>query len=177
MCRGPIGSSFATILNQGNPLSLTIVTLSDRPDLLATVATWVYEQWWCHLPEHSAATLAKMLSERRTSDQIYESFVALLDSVPVGTATILDHDVDTERRPDLTPWLAAVYVIPEARRQGVGEKLLSHATAFAQSKGCKTVYLWTTDRRNWYEKLGWQLIEQFDRNSALVSFLKFERAA
>jgi GNAT superfamily N-acetyltransferase len=172
-----LGRSSATILNQGNPLSLTIVTLSDRPDLLATVATWVYEQWWSHLPEHSAATLANMLSERRTSDQIYESFVALLDSVPVGTATVLDHDVDTERRPDLTPWVAAVYVIPEARRQGIGEKLVSQATAFAQSKGFNTVYLWTTDRRNWYERLGWQLLEQFDSNSALVSFLKFERAA
>ncbi len=57
-----------------------------------------------------------MLNERRMSDQIYESFVALLDSVPVGTATVLDHDIETERRPDLTPWVAAVYVIPEAQR-------------------------------------------------------------
>ncbi len=118
-----------------------------------------------------------MLRERRTSDQIYETFVALLDSVPVGTATVLDHDVDTERRPDLTPWVAAVYVIPEARRQGIGEQLLSQATAFTQSRGFKTVYLWTTDRRNWYERLGWQLIEQFERSNVLVNFLKFERAA
>ena len=158
-------------------MSLTIVTLSDRPDLLTTVAAWVYEQWWSHLPEHNAETLANILSERRASDQIYESFVALLDSVPVGTATVLDHDVDTERWPDLTPWVAAVYVIPEARRQGIGEQLVSQATAFAQSKGFKTVYLCTIDRRNWYERLGWQLMEQFDSNGALVSFLKFERAA
>jgi len=155
----------------------TIVTLSDRPDLLPTIATWVYEQWWSHLPEHSVGTVANMLTERRRSDQTYESFVALLDSVPVGTATVLDHDIDTERRADLTPWVAAVYVIPKARRQGIGEQLLLRATAFAESRGFKTVYLWTTDRRNWYERLGWQLMEQFERNSVLVSFLKFERAA
>ena len=158
-------------------MSLTIVTLSDRPDLLTTVATWVYQQWWSHFPEHSAETLANMLSERRTADHIYESFVALLESVPVGTATVLDHDMDTERWPDLTPWVAAVYVIPEARRQGIGEQLVSQATAFSQSKGLKTVYLWTSDRRNWYERLGWQLVEQFDSHNALVSLLKFERAA
>jgi GNAT superfamily N-acetyltransferase len=118
-----------------------------------------------------------MLTERRKSDPTYESFVALLDSVPVGTATVLDHDIHTERRADLTPWVAAVYVIPEARRQGIGEQLLLQATAFAESRGFKTVYLWTTDRRHWYERLGWQLMEQFERNSVLVSFLKFERAA
>jgi len=79
------------------------------------------------------------------SDQIYESFVALLDSVPVGTATVLDYDIETERRPDLTPWVAAVYVIPEAQRQGIGERLVLQATDVAQSRGFKTVYLWTTD--------------------------------
>jgi GNAT superfamily N-acetyltransferase len=157
-------------------LSLTIVTLSDRPDLLATVAAWIYEQWWSHLPEHSPETVAAALIERRTSDHIYESFVALRDSVPVGTATVLDHDVDTERRPDLTPWVAAVYVIPEARGRGIGERLVSRAAAFAQAKGFMTVYLWTTDRRDWYERLGWELVEQLDRNGVLVSFLKFERA-
>jgi GNAT superfamily N-acetyltransferase len=135
------------------------------------------KQKWSHFPAHSAETLAHMLRERRESDQIYESFVALSDSVPVGTATVLDHDVDTERRPDLTPWVAVVYVIPEARRQGIGERLVSEATAYAQSRGFGSVYLWTTDRRDWYERFGWQLLEQFERNGVLVSFLKFDKAA
>jgi hypothetical protein len=60
----------STILHQGIPLSRSIVTLSDRPDLVTTVATWVHEQWWRHLPEHSAETLANMLRERRASDHI-----------------------------------------------------------------------------------------------------------
>ena len=158
-------------------MSITIVTISDRPELLTTVATWVYEQWWSHLSEHSPKTVANMLMERKRSDQICESFVALLDSVPVGTATVLDHDVETERRPDLTPWVAAVYVIPEARCRGIGEQLVSEASAFALSRGFKTVYLWTTDRQSWYERLGWRVMEQFDRNGARVSFLKLEGAA
>ena len=154
-------------------MSLKIVTLSDRPDLLTTVATWIYEEWWRHLPEQSVNMIARVLSQRRASDQIYESFVALLDTVPVGTATVLDHDVDTERRPDLTPWVAAVYVTPEARQQGIGERLVSQATVFAQSRGFKTVYLWTTHQKQWYERLGWHLVEQFETNSANVSILKF----
>ena len=158
-------------------MSLTIISLTDRPDLLTTVATWVYKEWWSHRPEHSPDTLANMLKERSTSDRIYESFVALLDSVPVGTATVLDHDIDTERHPNLTPWVAAVYVIPEVRRQGIGEQLVSQATTFALSRGFNTVYLWTIHRKNWYERLGWQLMEQFDNNGTLVSFLKFDGAA
>lgn len=157
-------------------MPLTIVTLSERPDLLATVSAWICDQWWSHLPEHSARTVEGMLRERRKADHICESFVALRDSVPIGTATVLDHDIHTERRPDLTPWVAAVFVVPEARGEGVGEQLVRAATAFAQSRGCKTVYLWTTDRRNWYERLGWRLMEQFERNNELVSFLMFECA-
>ena len=162
-------------MNRERPSNLSIVTLSERPDLLSTVAAWVYEQWWSHLPQHSPATLAEMLTRRRASDHVYESFVALIDSVPVGTATVLDHDVDTERLPYLSPWLAAVFVIPEARRRGVGKELVSQAMTFARSKGFETVYLWTTDRRRWYEGLGWELLDEFEKNGALVSILKWER--
>jgi len=49
--------------------------------------------------------------------------------------------------------------------------------AFARSKGFETVYLWTTDQRQWYERLGWELLEQFQKKGALVSFLKFDKAA
>jgi N-acetylglutamate synthase-like GNAT family acetyltransferase len=94
-----------------------------------------------------------------------------------GTATVVDHDVHTERRPDLTPWIAAVYVVPEARHQGIGEILISHATAFIRSRGINTVYLWTTDRGEWYGRLGWQLTEQFDGNDAHVSYFKFDMTA
>ncbi len=136
-------------------MSVEIVTVVQRPDLLKTVASWIYEQWWSHDPNHNPETIAALLMQRSSTDHIFASFVALYDSKPVGTATLLDHDVGTERRPDLTPWVAAVYVIPSMRRKGIGRTLVSHATKYAESHGINTVYLWTTDRTSWYEHLGW----------------------
>jgi GNAT superfamily N-acetyltransferase len=110
---------------------------------------------------------------RQSSDRIFESFVALLDAVPVGTATVLDHDVNTDRWPDHTPWIAAVYVDPGVRRRGIGQKLVSEATAFVRSRGIDTVYLWTIDRGGWYERLGWELVESYNGDNNLVSCFKF----
>jgi GNAT superfamily N-acetyltransferase len=42
----------------------------------------------------------------------------------VGTATLLAQDVDTEQWPELSPWLAAVYVVPEYRHRGIGAALV-----------------------------------------------------
>jgi GNAT superfamily N-acetyltransferase len=155
-------------------MAFRIVTLTDRPDLLGPVAAWIYGEWWSHLPGQSPENLAAMLLERRSSDRICESFVAIMNSVPVGTVTVLDHDIHTERWPELTPWIAAVYTVPEARRQGIADKLVSRATAFVKSRGVKNVYLWTTDRGEWYRRLGWEFIEYYDRDHTRVSLFKFD---
>jgi len=66
---------------------------------------------------------------------------------------------------------------PRRRRQGIGEQLVSRAITFAFSKGYKSVYFGLMIGRNWYEKLGWQLLEQYEHNNAVVSILKYEIAA
>lgn len=72
----------------------------------------------------SVGTLADLLRAHLVRDQIPLTLVASLNRCPVGTATLLAHDVETEEWPDLTPWLAAVYVMPEYRRRGVGAALI-----------------------------------------------------
>jgi hypothetical protein len=44
------------------------------------------------------------------------TFILLADGEPVGTASLAAHDLD--ERPDLTPWLAGVFVDPHTRGQG-----------------------------------------------------------
>ena len=156
---------------------MNIISLEDRSEFTLTVASWIYDQWWSRDPEQSPATVAEAFEKIRRTNRVFGSFVALENSTPIGTATVLDHDVGTERRPDLTPWIAAVYVIPTMRRKGVGMSLVSHARAYAHSKGYNTIYLCASDRTPWYQHLGWQVIEQFDQNGVPTSFLKIERAA
>jgi len=52
-------------------------------------------------------------------DRMPLTLVASSELCPVGTATLLAHDVGTEQWPELSPWLAAVYVAPEYRHRGI----------------------------------------------------------
>jgi GNAT superfamily N-acetyltransferase len=51
--------------------------------------------------------------------------VAFLDDTPVGSVSLIASNMDT--RPELTPWLAALFVLPQYRRRGVGTALCGDA--------------------------------------------------
>ena len=61
-------------------------------------------------------------------------------------------------RQDLFPWLSGLYVVPEYRGQGIGAQLQNHLADYAKSLGYKELYLYT-DIENYYEKNGWEHID------------------
>ena len=141
-------------------MQLQIEQLSEHPDLLPTVAGWIYSEWWTEVEGASVGTLTVSLRAHLTTDQIPMTLVASLERSPVGTATLLAHDVETEEWPDLTPWLAAVYVMPEYRRRGVGAVLVNAMVEKAASLGVAVLYLSTVGREDFYARLGWQVIHR-----------------
>ena len=91
------------------------------------------------------------------------TLVASLDSRPVGTVTLLAHDVETEQWPNLSPWLAALYVIPECRRRGIGRALVNATVAKAAVLGESQLYLLTVGREPFYADLGWQVVDRSEK--------------
>jgi predicted N-acetyltransferase YhbS len=76
----------------------------------------------------------------------------------LGSASLIVHDMDT--RPDLSPWLASVFVAPEHREQGIGTALVRRVIEEAQTLSVPNLYLFTTpDKRDFYARLGWKLLE------------------
>ena len=61
-------------------------------------------------------------------------------------------------RHDLCPWLAGLYVIEQERGHSLGSRLLQHGEAEAKKAGYSILYL-TTDHDGYYEKYGWERIE------------------
>jgi predicted N-acetyltransferase YhbS len=136
--------------------------LAERPNLLPAVAEWIYDEWWTEVEGASVATLTDLLRANLIRDRIPLTLVASLDRCPIGTASLLAHDVGTEEWPDLTPWLAAVYVMPEYRRRGVGAALIQAVVEKAAALGVETLYLSTVGREEYYASLGWDVIHRSD---------------
>jgi N-acetylglutamate synthase-like GNAT family acetyltransferase len=67
---------------------------------------------------------------------------------------------DMTVRPELTPWLASVYVIPEARRRGVGSALVRRVMDEMDALGIDQLYLFTPDQVPFYRRLGWAPLER-----------------
>lgn len=83
------------------------------------------------------------------------TFIALENNQPVGTCSLRKND---GIRPDLVPWLGSLYVEPNFRSRGIGEKLIDAVINKAQNMKFQKIYLLAFDPTlpNWYRKLGWQ---------------------
>jgi GNAT superfamily N-acetyltransferase len=139
---------------------LRIAELSARTDLLSVVAAWIYEEWWSGPEGASLDHVTDLLRAHLVPDRIPLTLVASLGTVPVGTATLLDHDVGTEEWPELSPWLAAVYVAPKYRRRGIGGSLVNAIVDRSRVMRVNTIYLMTFEREDFYLRLGWQVLDR-----------------
>jgi GNAT superfamily N-acetyltransferase len=138
-----------------------IVRIADRPDLVPIVAGWLWYEWWhqdgCTLKQtHDAVTA----SISRSGPP--QSFVLLVDGKPIGTASLVAHDLD--ERPDLTPWLAGVFVIPEARGRGHVVHLIQAVEAACRSAAIPVVWLYTTGDERVYARAGWRSVDTIQRH-------------
>jgi predicted N-acetyltransferase YhbS len=77
----------------------------------------------------------------------------------LGTVSAIASDLD--ERPDLAPWLAALWVEEDVRERGIGTALVEEATSAASRAGKTRLYLAIAPRRRpFYEKCGWLVHEE-----------------
>jgi GNAT superfamily N-acetyltransferase len=120
-----------------------------------SVARWIFDEWAQHEPGITwDRCLGDVLASLETSRGIPRYFACRRDGTLVGCASIIASDLPT--RPELGPWLANVYVVPEMRGRGIGIELVDRATRHAAAETA-TLYLYTFDRVSLYAKLGWEV--------------------
>jgi len=138
---------------KGAPLmTLSFVTTSAQPDLVPQVVDWLREEFWHAGSPSREQQIAAMLAQ---PDQSEETFVLVVDNVPVGTASLVNHDLSS--RPDLTPWLASVLVLPPFRGKGYSAALVRRVEE-AAILSTTTLWLYTWSAEPVYAKLGWQRV-------------------
>lgn len=137
---------------------MTILDLSCEPQHIPTLAGWHHRQWQDLNPgrtlEHRIASMQNYLGESvLPSTYIYKHRQQL-----AGSAALVASDMDSH--PELTPWLASVYVDESFRRQGIGSKLVKHVMEQAAQAGISQLYLFTPDRAEFYLQLGWTTLTE-----------------
>jgi GNAT superfamily N-acetyltransferase len=102
--------------------------------------------------------LKKGIQKKLNINKVPFILVALDGGDWVGTASLWEHDLD--KRPDLTPWIAGVYVKENYRGQGIASQLINRVFDIAKKFGFKKIYLHTEHTHRLYEKLGWSRLEE-----------------
>ena len=133
---------------------IQIEAVSLQPGLAPIVAGWLVDALHRYPGGMSlAAMTARILAP---PDGPEETFMLFQDEQPAGTASLAAYDLDS--RPDLTPWLAGVLVLPEFRGRGHAGRLVRAVADFARTQGVARLWLYTADADGLYAKLGWQRV-------------------
>ncbi len=147
-----------------------IVSTSERPDLVPLIARW---RWEAFARDEGRGFEQVLESAQRTAAvacRIPQTLVLLVDGEPVGTASLTEQDL--EERPDLTPWLASVFVVPHARGRGYAGRLVVAVEAQARAGSIATLWLYTNTAERIYARLGWRTAETVQHDGKPVALMR-----
>lgn len=148
---------------------VTISSLAAHPEFIGTVADRMWFAWWREAGE-PLATLLGHLRDFKT-DAIPLGVVAHRGDDFVGSALLIDSDV--EERPQYSPWLAALWVEPEERGRGMGERLSLRIVDEARALGFQSLYLCAVPEKSaYYLTRGWEEVERGVGPHKLVIFIR-----
>jgi GNAT superfamily N-acetyltransferase len=140
------------------PLAFTISDLRQRPEFFDSVTDRIWQAWW-EPSGHPLAYIRGRLEENLQDTPTPLALVAHHGNTFLGTASVIASDLD--ERPELTPWVAAVWVEEGARGHGIGASLVDAAARACFTLGFPCAYLCARARMTrFYERLGWTLIER-----------------
>jgi N-acetylglutamate synthase-like GNAT family acetyltransferase len=139
-------------------LPFTVSDLRQRPEFFDTVADRIWRAWW-KADGHPLDYISSRLRENLNTEPIPLALVAHDGPAFLGTASVIASDL--AERPQLMPWVAAVWVEPQARRHGVGAALVNCAAQECFALGISRVYLCARPQRSeFYQRLGWIAVER-----------------
>ncbi|MCL1865356.1 MAG: GNAT family N-acetyltransferase [Spirochaetes bacterium] len=154
---------------------LKIYPLHEKKSLYPILAYWSYLNWFINR-DLSFRLVMYEYKKRAESNELPCSFVALCNEFPVGMVSL--RTVDLQSREDLTPWLSALYVLPDYRNRGIGSELINAVLDLSREKGFKKIFLFLDNRdiiklEKYYSTRGWIYLDDgtdSDGNNTKIFF-------
>ena len=140
-------------------ISFKVVALAEHPHHWQTAAEWSFAAWHHEFPSDTVQTyLDQYRLAASNPERLIEIYAAVdSDDKLLGVATLVDDD-ELPDAPEPGPWLAAVFVTPDARKFGIGSSLVDRVVTRARDLGHKKLFLYTEHAAAWYLDKGWTKI-------------------
>ncbi len=148
---------------------MEIVPLAESKECIAELAELHHGEWKYLNPSLTLKGRAEAIADAAGREGIPSIFIAILVSQLIGSAALVQNDMDT--KPDLSPWLAAVYVKEGFRHQGVATELITRCEGEAVRSNAVAWYLYTEFALKLYEKLGWRHMERCEYKGVTVDVM------
>ena len=139
-----------------------IAHLKDHPEYLLTIAAWHFNEWRQLYPQDTLDSFTADLENTMAGGILPSTWLLMADGELLGSASILQQDLDSH--PQLSPWLANVYIRADQRGRGLGRYLLEGVLQRARDAGLTSLYLFTEDQMALYQRLGFHITEQYHCN-------------
>ena len=138
-------------------MKIEISNLNTFPEFKSIVADRIWYAWW-RPHGHLFQVVMDFFDELPEARSIPFCLVAHDEGKYVGS--VLGLVSDLEDRLELSPWVGAVWVETEFRRQGVAATLVKAALGELFMLRNEVAFLCATaEKRGMYERQGWKLIE------------------
>jgi GNAT superfamily N-acetyltransferase len=156
-----------------NEPGLRVVSTAERPDLAPVVASWLWEEFRRPRGQTLEETLAAVHGAIAAA-RMPRTFVLLADGEPVGMASLAARDF--EARPELTPWLAGVFVAPASRGRGFVAALIAAVEDECRENSIATLWLYTRRAERVYLRAGWRTVETVAHDGKTYALMRRDLA-
>lgn len=133
---------------------MVITTLADRPDLVFTIARWLWEGTLRARGLPMSWGLSA-LDAHLGAGTIPATLIVMERGEPLGALGLVAHEPSDRYRAEQSPWITHLYVVPQARGQGIGSMLLHGAERYARSLGFPRAYARVAGPADWFLTQGW----------------------
>jgi GNAT superfamily N-acetyltransferase len=142
---------------------ITIAALAEYPQLVPEIVEIAWQEWGGSMPEHERARwLREADQDSRLHQPTSAAFVAVDGDRAIGTVQLHEFEIDAMR--DRSPWVCGMVVLPEYRGAGVGRRLLAALEQFAAGHGVPRLWVFTESAAAFYERCGWQPVDESEQD-------------
>lgn len=151
---------------------MEIIDLRSAPQHISTIARWHLDEWGYLNPGKTLEYRIERMQRYLADNPIPSMLIAVEGEAILGTAALVEADMDSH--PELTPWLASVYIREDQRGCGLGKKLVQALMDFAGQQQLEQLYLFTPDQASFYAKLGWKILVQESYRDTPVTIMQLD---